>query len=610
MAFLSAGFIENFHFLRPLLLLGLLPALILFLLLRYLQGSQSSWTRAIDPRLLPYLLDRKGGTSQSYPLYGLLLLWVLAFVALAGPVWEQIPVPVQEREDAVVIVADLSLSMYATDLSPDRATRLQRKILDLLQHRRQEGQTGLIVYAGTAHTVTPMTDDVGTISNLVPSLQPSIMPTPGSDPATAISLALDLLANSNLSQARILLLTDGIENSDVDAIRKLLNGTGNTLSILGFGTEGGAPIPNGQQGYLRDANNAIVIPRLERAPLQQLARAVGGRYADAQLTNEDVRYLLDDTMLDENTNLVKVEGRDFDTWHEAGPWLLLFALPLAALAFRRGWLLVLLLGVGLVPPQTAYAWEWRDLWERKDQQGNEAFSQDDFDTAAARFKDPDWRAAAHYRNNNFEAVIEELAPIDTPEAHYNRGNALAKLGRYEDALNAYERTLDAQPDHADALHNKALMEKLLEEQQEEEQQQQNQEGDNQQQEEQQEQDQQQQDQQNQNQNQSENQQDQQQQQQNQDEQRQDQNENEEDESEQDNQERQDEEEQEQQQQQASDPQPPESEEEQAMQQWLMRIPDDPGELLRNKFRYQTQQRLFEQLQSPGRAQREANEKIW
>ncbi|HHX83024.1 MAG TPA: VWA domain-containing protein, partial [Pseudomonadaceae bacterium] len=365
MDFLSAGFIENFHFLRPMLLLGLVPALFLFLLLRYLQGNQSSWTRAIDPSLLPYLLDRNNGTSQSYPLYGLLLLWVLAFVSLAGPVWKQIPVPLQEREDAVVIVADLSLSMYSTDLSPDRATRLQRKILDLLQHRRQEGQTGLIVYAGTAHTVTPMTDDVATISNLVPSLQPSIMPTPGSDPAAAVTLALDLLANSNLSRARILLLTDGIENSDVGAIRRLLDGSGNSLSILGFGTEAGAPIPNGQQGYLRDNNNAIVIPRLERAPLQQLARAVGGRYADAQLSNEDVLYLLDDTMLDENTNLVEVEGRNFDSWHESGPWLLLFALPLAALAFRRGWLLVLVLSVGLAPPQTAYAWEWRDLWERK-----------------------------------------------------------------------------------------------------------------------------------------------------------------------------------------------------------------------------------------------------
>lgn len=607
---LPAELVENFHFLRPMLLLGLLPALLLFLLLQFLQGSQSNWSKAIDPSLLPYLLDRKTGVRQTWPLYGLLLLWTLAIVAIAGPVWKQIPVPVQEREDALVLVADLSLSMYATDLRPDRATRLQRKILDILEYRRREGQTGLIVYAGDAHTVTPMTDDVTTISNLVPSLQPNIMPTPGSDPATGVALALELLANSGLTRARILLLTDGIEPSDIDAISNLLAGTGHALSVLGFGTEAGAPIPNGQQGYLRDSNNAIVIPRLERAPLQQLASAGGGRYVDAQLTNEDVRFLLDDQSLDVDENLVEVEDRDFDAWYEAGPWLLLLTLPLAALAFRRGWLLVLLAGIGLLPPEPAYAWEWQDLWTRKDQQGTSAFEQEDFDTAASRFQDPLWRAAANYRKGDYEAVIRDLAPVDEPAAHYNRGNALAQLGLFEEALSAYDRTLASEPEHADALHNKALVEKLLEEQEQE--QQQNQQGENQQNDEQQQQDQQQQDQQSQqNQNQSQNQQDQQQQQQDQEQQRQDQNENrEEQDSEQDNQERQDEQEQEQQQQQAADNQQPETEEQQAMQQWLMRIPDDPGELLRNKFRYQTQQRLFEQLQNPGRGQREANEKTW
>lgn len=607
---LPAEFVENFHFLRPVLLLGLVPALLLFLLLQFLQGSQSNWSKAIDPALLPYLLDRKAGARQTWPLYGLLLLWSLAIVAMAGPVWKQIPVPVQEREDAVVLVADLSLSMYATDLRPDRATRLQRKILDILEHRRQEGQTGLVVYAGDAHTVTPMTDDVTTISNLVPSLQPDIMPTPGSNPASGIALAMELLANSNLAQARILLLTDGIENSDIGAIADLLAGSGHTLSVLGFGTDAGAPIPNGQQGYLRDNNNAIVIPRLERAPLQRLASAGDGRYVDAQLTNEDVRFLLDDNPRGLDENLVEVEDRDFDAWYEAGPWLLLLALPFAALAFRRGWLLVLVAGIGLLPPEPAYAWEWQDLWTRKDQQGSAAFGQEDFETAAARFEDPAWRAAANYRKGDYEAVIQDLAAVDEPEAHYNRGNALAHLGQYEEALDAYDRTLASEPDHADALHNKALVEELLEEQQQEEQQ--NQQGENQQNDEQQQQDQQQQDQQSQqNQNQSQNQQDQQQQQQDQEEQRRDQNENrEEQESEQDSQERQDQEEQEQQQQQAADNQQPETEEEQAMQQWLMRIPDDPGELLRNKFRYQTQQRLFEQLQNPGRGQREANEKTW
>jgi len=610
MDFLPAVFIENFHFLRPLLLLGLLPALLFFFLLTFLQGSQSNWARAIDPQLLPYLLDRNLSASQSYPLYGLLLVWTLSIIALAGPVWEKIPVPVQAREDAVVIVADLSLSMYATDLRPNRATRLQRKILDILEYRRYEGQTALVVYAGTAHTVTPMTDDITTISNLVPSLQPSIMPSPGSKPATGVALALDLLANSNLSKAHILLLTDGIEYSDINDITSLLTGTGHSLSVLGFGTEAGAPIPSGQQGYLRDANNAIVIPRLERAPLQQLAARSNGRYADAQLTNDDLEYVLDAIQLGDPDSMVEVEDRNFDTWHETGPWLLLLALPFAALAFRRGWLLGLVLAAGLLPSEPSYAWEWRDLWERKDQQGSKAFQQDEFGLAADRFKDQQWRAAANYRSGNFDIAAQDLAGIDTPEANYNRGNALARLGMYPDAIAAYERTLTQQPGHQDALHNKALVEELLRDQ--EQQQQDESEGDQQQQQQEQDQQQQEQDQQNQqqqNQNENDNQQDQQQQQQDQEEQRQDENENQdEQESERDEQEREDE--QEQQEQQSADNRRPETEEEQAMQQWLMRIPDDPGELLRNKFRYQSQQRLFQQLQNPGQRASEANEKTW
>lgn len=601
---LPADFIANFHFLRPLLLLALIPALLMVLLLRFLQSNQSSWHRAIDSSLLPYLLDRKRSPQQSWPLYGLLLLWVLGIVALAGPAWEQNPVPVQEREDALVIVLDLSLSMYAEDLRPNRAIRAQRKIVDILDRRRQEGQTGLVVYAGDAHAVTPMTDDVETINNLVPSLEPNIMPAFGSKPATGVKLALDLLANSALPQARILLLTDGVFASDVAAIGNLLGGGGHRLSVLGFGTEAGAPIPMGQQGYLRDANNAIVIPRLERGPLQQLAASNGGRYVDAQLTDADVDYLLEENLFADTENLITVE-RDYDTWNEAGPWLLLLALPLAALAFRRGWLLGIGMLVVLQTPQPAYALEWQDLWKRKDQQAIDAFSVENYADAAARFRDPEWRAAANYRGNNYEQVVQDLMLLDDPEAHYNRGNALARLGQYAEAIAAYDKTLAQAPDHADAIHNRELVAKLLEEQEQQQQkEQQNSEGAQQEQEPQDGEQQEQEGEQSQDQQQS----DQQQEGEQSDEQQQpDQQNQEQSESEQENE---GEQEQQQAEQQPSESQQPNTEEEQAMQQWLQRIPDDPGELLRNKFRYQSQQRLFQQLQNPAQADQQAAEQIW
>src|SRR5690606_15188339 len=135
-------------------------------------------------------------------------------------------------------------------------------------------------------------------------------------------------------------LTDGIEESDLPALEGLMAESGHRLSVLGVGTPQGAPIPMPEDGYLRDRDNAIVIPKLERALLRELASLTGGRYADAQLTDEDVDYLLEQGLFERTDNLTASE-REFDTWYEAGPWLLLLALPLGALAFRQGWLLSL-----------------------------------------------------------------------------------------------------------------------------------------------------------------------------------------------------------------------------------------------------------------------------
>jgi Ca-activated chloride channel family protein len=594
---LPAELLENFHFLRPLFLWGLLPAFILVCLVLFIQNNRSTWSRAIDPALLPFLLDKNATPRATYPIFGLLLLWSLALIALAGPVWEQIPVPVQEREDALVIVADMSMSMYSTDVAPNRAIRAQRKIIDVLNLRRQEGQTALVVYAGDAHAVTPLTDDVETINNLVSSLEPNIMPILGSKPATGVELAITLLENSNLSQAQILLLTDGLNQDDIGAIRNLLGNSGHTLSVLGIGTEQGAPIPQEGGGFLRDNNNAIVIPRLERDLLQQLATTTNGRYADAQLTDEDINFLLDESIFNENENLVDVE-REFDIWYETGPWLLLLALPIAALAFRRGWLLSITLAVIFMPERPVYAWELKDLWVTKDVQGSEAFVEEEFSEAATLFKDEAWRAAANYRTGNFENALADLNILEDVESHYNRGNSLARLNRFPEAIEAYNQVLALAPEHEDAQFNKELLEQVMEEQEQE--QQENSENEDQ----------------NQDQQESDQQQDQQQDQQNQEQQ-----------SEESEQEQQQEQEQQSQDQQESDeesesdpqeqemPEPeegeqPNTEEEQAMQQWLRRIPDDPGELLRRKFQYQAARRRFEEIQNPSLLEQQGNDDTW
>ncbi len=574
---IPSNLIENFHFLRPLWLLALIPVLFFFVAMWRVNSVVTAWDKAIDKALLPYLLDRSKNAAQRTPLMLLLAAWSLSVIALAGPVWEQLPQPVQKREDALVIVMDLSLSMFAPDHSPSRLDLAKRKLRDILA-LREEGQTALVVYAGDAHTVTPLTDDVVTIAALVPSLSPNIMPLFGSNPAAAIDLATGLLDDVEATRGRILLMTDGINGfSEEQILADRMAETNYELLIMGIGTEEGAPIRTSDGSFLTDEAGNMVVPTLNRNVLQSLANRSGGRYHDIQLADSDLAYLLSDFDLLDDSELSEVE-EEFDVWYEAGPWLLIFVVPLAAMSFRRGWLfsMVLLIGSGIfLPVEQAHAFDWRDLWKTKDQQAAEAFGNEDHALAASLFEQADWSGAANYRAENYEAAIASFSAINTPDGHYNRGNALALSGNYMEAIAAYDSAIALDAAHEDAIHNKEIVEQLLEEQESENGEQQ--EGENQ--DQQSEQD---------SQNQSED-------QENSEQQDQQSQEGNEDQQEQEQQQNQPPEDQEGSESNSEQNTPSEStneefEEQQSLEQWLRRIEDDPGELLRRKFRYQYRQR--------------------
>ena len=574
---IPVSLIDNFHFLRPIWLLALIPVLLFFVAMWRVNSVVTAWDKAIDKNLLPYLLDRSKNASQRTPLILLFAAWALSILALAGPVWEQLPQPVQKKEDALVIVFDLSLSMFAPDHSPNRLDLAKRKLRDILA-LREEGQTALVVYAGDAHTVTPLTDDVVTIEALVPSLSPNIMPLFGSKPVEAIELAIGLLDGTDDSRGKVLLMTDGINGFDEELlITEQFSDNDYELLIMGIGTEEGAPIRTNDGNFLTDEAGALIIPTLNKNVLQSLVNRVSGRYHDIQLADSDLAYLLSDFELLDDDQMSDVEEK-FDVWYEFGPWMLLLVLPIAAMSFRRGWLfsLVLITGSGtMLPSQQAHALEWKDLWMTKDQQATEAFESEEHSTAALLFEAMDWAGAANYRAANYEAAIASFSAIDTVDGHYNRGNALALSGNYAESIAAYDMALSLELGHADSLQNKAIVEQLLE--QEEAQNGENQEGE---------------DQENESEQNSENESD----QDSESSEQQDQ------ESQEGNQDQQDQEQQNQppeeqegsesnsEQNTPSETTNEEFEEQQSLEQWLRRIEDDPGELLRRKFRYQYRQR--------------------
>jgi len=453
---------DEFHFLRPWWL-ALLPVA-LWLIWRVVRGRASGggWRTLVDPGLRAHVLAEPEVLRESrWPLIALAACAVLALVALAGPTWERLPVPAFRSEEALVVALDLSRSMDAGDVEPSRIARARLKVLDLLE-RRTAGQTALVVFSTHGFTVTPLTTDTRTISSLVGAVSTSIMPTQGSSLASGLGKSASLLRQTGLRTGDILAITDAdVVPADVDLAGKL-RGEGFKVSVLAVGTEQGAPIPRAEGGFVTDSQGAVVVPQLDVAGLQRVASAGGGRFARLAPDDRDLAALFPPAALPGAASLAsESEQQKADIWRDRGGWLVLAVLPLLALSFRRGWIAgwaVLL----LLPTPRAHAFDWASLWHRPDQRGYQALQQQQNERAAQLFEDPQWRSAAQYRAQKYPDSATSLTGVDTPDGNYNRGNALAKAGQLEDAIAAYDRALELDPQHADAAYNRDLVKDYLE----------------------------------------------------------------------------------------------------------------------------------------------------
>jgi Ca-activated chloride channel homolog len=449
----------QFHWLRPWWLAALIPIVLLSIFLWRQKRQAHQWQSLIAPELLPFLIDGKTIATKKSLLWGLFFAWVLSAIALAGPSWLKRPTPVEKNQSALVILLDLSISMFSEDIKPSRIARARLKIADIIRERK-DGQTALVVYAGEAHTVTPISDDSGTILSLLPSLSPNIMPLQGSNTEAAIERAIKLLQDTGATEGDILLLTDGVVPEAFSSICELLASKKISLHILGVGTNQPAPISSGNGGFLRDKQGAIITTQLNSNELKQLAQQTAGRYSDITTTNSDIELLMPQTTTDEKTK--PTLERDFDQWFDQGRWLVFLVLPIILVSFRRGFILMLicipLIGLS---PAPVYAMGLDDIWLTKDQQAQRALNTGDAKKAAEQFKSPDWKAAAQYRAGDYAGAAEAFAKNDSAPAHYNRGNALAKLEKLEDSIKAYNEALKRDPNLEGAKKNRNLVEEIL-----------------------------------------------------------------------------------------------------------------------------------------------------
>ena len=454
--------LSEFHFLR-VEWLWLLPlwGLVLWFLPK-IQSSQIDWAQWIAPPLQRlFVVSSQISQHRKKQLQvGFALIWMLGTLALAGPAWERLPQPLLVRDQARVILLDLSYSMLATDLQPNRLERARYKIEDLL-NRFQEGQTAIVLYAGDAHTLVPLTEDVETIRTLLPSLHPSLMPVRGSRPDLAFENVIEMLNQVDIQNSHLVWITDGIDDQQVKPLQNLLSSQRHKLTVLAVGTPSGAPIVLEKGNYLKDTNNNIVIPQLDLAPLRAVAEALGGQVLPVQYDDSDLERLVASEEKDQGFQ-EQEEELTTDRWREEGPWLFVLLLPLVAMIFRRGWLFVLVLTSW---PSLSQAWEWRDFFINDNQRAYELLQEGQAAEAAQTFDDSTWQGIASYKAQEYEEALQYWSNEESPITSYNRGNALARNGKLPEALEAYDRALASEPDWEDAQFNRDLVAKLLDSQQ-------------------------------------------------------------------------------------------------------------------------------------------------
>ncbi|BCT92717.1 membrane protein [Lysobacter helvus] len=418
------------HFVRPAWLWALLALPLIAWLWRLRRRRENAWRGVVDPHLLPHLLEPAGGVRARSAIVFVLLAYALAILALAGPAWRQVPQPSWQSRTPLVIAMDLSSASAATDLPPSRLLQARAKVATLLRERNG-GQVGLVAFADDAYTVAPLTDDAANVALFLDSLEPSVMPIDGHRPGHAIRQGARLLQQAGFDRGDILVLTDHGDTDANEAAREAA-GKGLRVSVLGIGSKTGSDV--------RTRDGELERVALDSRSLQALAAAGDGNYAPIAVDDSDLRAL--NVLQPRAEDAIATQGRAGKAWEDAGYWLLLPLMAIALFAFRRGAGVAAVLVVLCLPPGFVHA-QARDavqgsLWRRADQVAAERM-----DAGEQSYRKGDFTAAEH--------VYDGLPGAD---AHYNLGNALAKQGRYDEAIDAYNAALREHPGMADAIANR------------------------------------------------------------------------------------------------------------------------------------------------------------
>ncbi|QIA66121.1 VWA domain-containing protein [Vibrio astriarenae] len=430
----------EFHFIRPWLLLLLLPILVLF---RYLKArKEAEQALPIASHLQAHLAAGQKSGTWFNPQN--ILPWMLSLLAVisAGPTWQPEPDSHTKNQSPIYFVIDLSRSMTESDIAPNRLENSKIKLADFLSEKT-DGVIGAYVYAGSSHMLIPPTEDREVLELYLSALSSNIVPRQGKDLASVLSLITDDAALG--LPGSVIVISDSLDNRAHQAIDEFVSNTEHQLLFWKFGYAQSISTPRGAT-YLQNTP--------DNSDIRSIVRWVDGfRYFDP--LNEEIQ------------------------WQEAGYFLVFPTLLLSLLWFRRGWsirwipsfLICVLLGASLTPtPTQASAGSqsvdcdtlWMNLLMTPDQQGQWFYNRGNYQCAANSFIDSEWKIRALMKNKQWEWALTMLNnQPDSIDKRFNVALSYLNIQRFRSAQHWFEQVLELAPQHPQTLANLALLDEIF-----------------------------------------------------------------------------------------------------------------------------------------------------
>ncbi len=485
--------------------------------------SDRDRTARIVSRALWGRVVRRPREAWRFVRLGLLLVGIAAVIlALAQPRWGLVREKLEREGVDVVLVADTSASMGVEDVQPNRFF-VAKAALSSLLGRLEGSRFALVALEGEAYPLVPLTLDADAVGLFLETMEPGIVPTPGTSLGAGLAKALEMFVDKNRNNKVIVLASDGEDlEGDIEAAVRKAKEAGVVVHTVGVGTPSGAPVPDVDRdgnriGFKKDSGGEVVVSKLNEANLKEIARATGGQYVHVTTANSSAWQLasaiegMEQRTLAQEYSYRKKERFQWPLGIGLAVVTLGLLLPPPRVAWRRrakrrteagregtrgpearatkaAALVVALLaaagaGAGEQKTRGSLVDEVLLRPQRLTSQGRAAYDKGDYPKAQERFDgaaavrpdDPRTRfnaADALFKAGKLEQAAELFRALGSDDAspfaavaRYNLGNVLLQRQEFKDAVESYRGALRVNPGDADTRRNMEIALRALKEQQ-------------------------------------------------------------------------------------------------------------------------------------------------